>query len=594
MRKLAVVLTAWLVPFATAQVAVTALKIRTEPAEARIRPFESVVLQALVYGEMTRDGAKSSGRLRRAGAKTRIIDSGGGWLSKPFRFQGSDTEPFMDEYQSAAGRIFDSLKAEYVLQDSFLYTAPEKPGKYQVEFSFEGQTATASIEVDSAAPSLRKPEKHDFPSEPVSLDPYRPLVEHYAPFLAQETWFQPKSDYPARFDFDGDWIGDNNWESLEVGSSQAYVYYAVMETATHWFLIYNVFHPRDYSDKCVIGTCHENDNEGLILTIVKDGSQFGRLQVMETLAHNNVYSFAADDRIRGGIHDVDGTIEFYQDSHPVVFIESGGHGIYGSRSVHSRYILQRDEFTGGTGVTFIHRGAAERPRHANDRLVGYELLPIYSYWWAKAHSDSGWMERTFDDYFDYQPFGGRPRAPYRLIAGSFLGRRESENKAKPFWGWHDNATRKRGVLAVGQWGLDPAYAVSRNLRFPAGQPFALDYVFNPYLGIESPVPTPPSLPSEGWFEFRAWIDGSVEVFVQGDRVRYQVLSGAPVREPESGFSEPLPGNPLRSLRVEKKEGRGSVLLLEGPSATNGFTARLRIDDPKSGPDRYHVALEWQR
>ena len=113
----------------------------------------------------------------------------------------------------------------------------------------------------------------------LALGVFQRLVEHYAPFVAQETWFQPKSDYLARFDLDGDWKGDNNWANAERGSSQAYVHYAVMETDTHWFLVYNFFHPRDYSDKCVAGTCHENDNEGLILTVAKDGSPFGRLQV---------------------------------------------------------------------------------------------------------------------------------------------------------------------------------------------------------------------------------------------------------------------------------------------------------------------------
>src|SRR5262249_29347484 len=168
-------------------------------------------------------------------------------------------------------------------------------------------------------------------------DPYRLVAEHWAPFLAQETWFQPKSDTPARFDFDNDWNGDNNWENMEVGSSQAYVHYAAMETTSHWFLIYNVFHPRDYSDKCVVGTCHENDNEGLIMTVRKDGSEFGKLEVMETLAHNNVYSFVADSRIRKGFHNIDGQIEFYDNSHPVIFVESGGHGIYGSTSSHAQY-----------------------------------------------------------------------------------------------------------------------------------------------------------------------------------------------------------------------------------------------------------------
>jgi hypothetical protein len=586
-----------------AQVSVTEIKLYTDPAELRLRPLEHLVIQVRAYGKV----GEATGRIRRDGATVKVADPNGGWLSKTFKFQGQESEPFLDQFQSRAGRIFGQLKGEYVLQDSFLYTAPEKPGEYRIEATLDGKTAEITIHVDANAPARRRPEKHTFGPLGISLDPYRDLAEHYAPLLAQETWFDPKADYPTRFDYDGDWDGSNNWDSLEEGTSQAYVYYTAMETPTHWFLVYNVFHPRDYSDKCVAGSCHENDNEGLILAIAKDGSQYGRLQVMETLAHNNIYSYTADSRIRGGVHSINGPIELYQESHPVVFIESGGHGIYGSRSSHSRYDLEKDEFSAGTGATFIYKGVAERPKHPNDRLVGYELLPIYTEWWTKANRDSGWNERTFDAFFAYQPVGRRPGVPYPEIAGSFFGRKFGANMAKPFWGWHDTRTRKRGVLAVGQWALDPAYSVSQNLTFPVSDRVSLDYVFNPYLKLEhqqlsetaaqtvpsAPAPAPQSS-SQGWFEFRVWIDGSVEAFVRGDRIRYEVLSGAPFQDPSISYSEPLPAAPLRSLRLVKQEGRGQVQLVEQPSEGNGYTVRVRIDDPARAGAVYRVRLEWER
>ena len=603
--KLAVLLSAWAIPFLTAQTTITEIKLHTDPADARIRPFEEVVVQVRVYGEIR----GTTGRLRQDGATLEVLDAGG-WISKPFIFQGADDETFIEQYGSLAGRIFGRATGEYVLQDSFLYTAPEEPGDYRVQATLEGKTATATIHVTRNAASRREPEKTDFPPEQFALDPYRDLVEHYSPLIAQETWFQPKSDYPTRFDFDDDWNGANNWETLEEGTSQAYVYYAVMETSTHWFLIYNVFHPRDYSDKCVIGTCHENDNEGLILTVSKDGGAYGRLQAMETLAHNNIYSFTADDSIRNGVHSIEGRIEFYNNSHPVVFVESGGHGIHGSRSSHSRYDFQKESFTSGTGTTFVYKGMAERPKHPNDRLVGYDLLPIYSHWWIRTDAGNPDSRSTFDDFFTYQPLGRRPGARFRSIGGAFLGKTEAENKAKPFWGWHDNRTKKRDVLAVGQWGLDPAYAVSRNLRFPSSQPFSMDYVFNPYLETSavaqsstrtqnprnmpsSSSPTPATV-SKGWFEFSVWIDGSVEAFIRSNNIRYQVLDGAPIRDSKIAFSEPMPFTPLRSLRVQKKQGRGNVQLLEQPSAQNGYTARLRIDDPRRSGVQYNILLEWER
>jgi len=594
-----------------AQATITEVKIHADPGP-KVRPMETIALQVRAYGR----AGSQEGRIHRDGAEFRLLDENGGRLSKPFRFQGEDNERFIDEYQSTIGQIFGQLSSQYVNQDAVIYVAPEKPGTYRVEAALGGEKGTLSIEVDPNAGPLRKPEKTSFDPEPVSLDPYRDLAAHWAPLIAQETWWQPKSDYITRFDYDGDWKGDNNWANLEEGTSQAYVYYAAMETSTHWFLIYNVFHPRDYSDKCVAGSCHENDNEGLILTLAKDGSPYGRLQVMETLAHNNIYSFTADGQVSGGAHGIDGRIGFHG-HRPVVFIESGGHGIYGTASSHARYDIESDVFTAGTGVTYAYKGQAERPKHPNDRWVGYDLLPIYQEWWLKTAQNVGRNERVFDDFYSYEPDGGRPRAAIDSIGGAFLGREAGDNKAKPFWGWHDTKTRKAGVLATGQWGLDPAYGVSRNLTFP-GQ-FSTDYVFNPYLEAEpvsrrsSPAPDSRSTaqtgspaqggpliepqgaatPTSGAVEFRLWVDGTVEVRIQGDRIGYSAVTGAPYRDEEHRFSSPLPAAEVR-LRARVREGRGKVRLVEGPSARNSYTTLLRIDDSKRAGDVYHVLLEWQR
>ena len=636
------------VPLLAQQVQVTKLEINTVPADRRVRPFENVAVQVLIFADVTdKDGKKKNGRVRQNGARFRIKEKDGGWLSKPFLFQGDDKVPVMSEGDSRLSELL-GVAQNFVIQDTVLYTAPEKQGKYTVEVTLGGKQAQSAIEVSSKAPSYRKAERTNFQAEPKN-DPYVPLAEHYAPWIAQETWFTPKADYLARFDYDGDWKGDDNWEDLETGSSQAYVYYTAMETATHWFLIYNFYHPRDYSDKCVAGTCHENDNEGLIMTIAKDGSQYGRLQTMETLAHNNIYSFRGDSRVRDGVHDIDGDIEWVG-THPVVFIESGGHGVYASTANHARFSL-KNQFTAGTGVTFVYKGKAERPRHANDREIGYELLSIYEQWWKKADPSAGWHESTFDEFFTYQPQGGRPGAAFSRIPGTFLGRQEASNKAKPFWGWHDNLTLKKNVLAVGQWGLDPAYAVSRNLRFPEGERFSLDYVYNPYLDLGKgpsssvtlgPFPrqpttlgrvggriggpvgqtnqgNPPSssnldypgpdtrleLPSyrshdykanskEGTLILRLVVDGEIELQIQDEKIRYSVASGRPPKEDGSEFTQPIPRTKLKSFKIDKKDGRGEVQLLEQPTSQNNFTARIQINDPKGGEDKYRIEVKWKR
>ncbi|MCC6362950.1 MAG: hypothetical protein IT165_05465 [Bryobacterales bacterium] len=621
---------------------IVGLRFNCDPSDCRVRPFETLVVQVLVDGEMTvSNGETRKGRLHRTPGQLKVSSANWGWVSKPFKFQGSDPGGYIDTGGGTFAGIFAKMAGDYIVADSFLYTAPETSGTYTLTDDTEGVTGEVKITVDANAPSRKKAEEVNFGPEDKSNEPYRPLVEHYAPMVAQETWWTPKADIPTRFDYDNDLLGDNNWDDLDKGTSQAYVHYAVMETSTHWFVIYNLFHPRDYSDKCVAGSCHENDNEGIILTIQKDGSQFGKLQVMETLAHDNIYSFVNDNSIRNGVHDIDGKIDFHEGSHPIIFVESGGHGIYGpSDAKTSRYNAGKGEFTAGTGITLIYKGVAERPKHANDRGVGYELLPILTKWWPYVESNAQ-NQRMFDEFGPYEPFGNRPGIKVGKIGHTFYGRKEAANKAKPFWGWHDNRTLKAGVLAPGEWGLDPAYGVTRDLTFPSNMAFSLDYTNNPYLGIvgdtqaaaggavitagtpvagapgatapfaqPSSAPAPstgatvlPNIgapapsgtaPSEGWVEITATVDASVIFHVWGETVSPEILSGQAVKDQQQQFSGPIPSGFGVEWSVEKKSGRGNVKIAEEPSDANGQTLKVRVDDSKGGADRYVFRITWKR
>ena len=465
-----------------AQETITDVKINVTPASAEIRPLETAVIQIQFFGEKKKgffdkllaDESKE-GQIQISDWKAAVENSAGS-LSKPFLLQNGE-----EKTKSGLNNFIKQGLSSVAAKDSVLFTAPAKTGKYTIQFTRGDISKEVVITVSNSAASSRSTEKTNFPAETKNSDPYFSLVEHYAPFVAQETWFEPKADYLARFDYDGNWKGDDNWENLDTGSSQAFVYYAVMETETHWFLIYNFFHPRDYSDFCVVGTCHENDNEGLILTVRKDRSQFGKLEVLETLAHNNVYSFTNDSKIKKDIHDIDGKIEFYDKSHPVIFIEAGGHGVFSSDAKQSLFSADKMDFKENTGVTYVYNQRAERPASSNDRSVSYSLLPIFEEWWSKGNQQNEDSNQTFENFFTYEPFGDRPRASSRFIAGAFQGRTASDNMAKPFWAWHDNRTKKKKILNTGQWALDPAYSVSTNLKFPKNLPFSLEYIFNPFL-----------------------------------------------------------------------------------------------------------------
>jgi len=574
------------------------LELRVQPGRERLRPYETAVIQLRGYGAATPRPVRSLD----AAAAFRVLDAEGGWISKPFGPVGGDSS----------------------LRDAVLYTAPGRAGRYTVEARLGQRQAQAQIEVTHAAPSFRPGETTSFGAERGSRDFYRALAEHHAPLVCQETWFQPKADFLARFDYDGDWRGDNNWDNLPEGSSQAYVYYAATETATHYFLVYNFFYPRDYSDQCGPDACHENDSTGVILTVRKDGSRHGRVQAMETLAGDRAHSYTADSRIREGARALDGEVKLWRDSHPVVFVESGAHGVSsGADPQRSRFSVERMEFTASSGVLYRYGGAAGRPLHANDRDVTYELLAAAEHFWPRAASRDGGASRTFDEYFRYIPAGNRPPAAADELPGAFLGRKFLANKARPFWAWQDAPALRRRLLAAGQLGLDPAYSASVSLRFPS--PFALDYIFNPYLetaGGRGPVTAaagtaprpapqpaggeriPLSPPSDkpkykledrrGQLEFRGRADGSLYLHVHGDRIEVEYLSGRPMDEVRYRFSQPLPAVEMEEVRLEDIEGRGSVRLLEWPNAGNQFTAKVRIQDDKGGASTYKFKLVWRR
>ena len=561
-----------------------------------LRPHGDAVLQVKVYG--------AEGRLREAGWTVRVLSPSGGWLSKPFRFQGTDSEPFAESGTNLAGSIFRQLSGQFTVKDSIVFHAPETPGKYTLEFRL-GETRTeVEMVVDPAAPFVPEPaEKWSFGPEPLIPDPYRRLAEFYAPYIAQETWFDWRADTLRRTDFDNDWEGGNNWDNLNLGSSQAYVYYAAIESLSHWFLIYNFFHARDYSDNCIVGTCHENDNEGVILAVRKDGSEYGKLETMEALAHNNVYSYTADPAIRAGAHNIEAPIVLQGGSHPVVFLEAGGHGALGGADSKSFFDSNRLDWRQNTGITYVYKGVAERARHGVDREVGYELLPIYHHWWARASQEAQESERLFSAFFNYVPVGNRPRMRYPNVAGSFFGVKHSRDKAKPFWGWHDVATQRKKILATGQWAVDPAYSTAQNLRFPADRPMSAEYIFNPYLAGPGEVPpfvpisrnfggeTPTLTVSQpavrsGTCAVEVAVDGTVVWQLAGDRSDYQVLAGAPPRELSQSCTAPVPSGPKIRYRLEKKAGRGDVIVV------NPDAGRIEIRDSARGAATYRFTVHW--
>src|SRR5688572_13132321 len=163
------------------------------------------------------------------------------------------------------------------------------------------------------------------------------LAARWAPVHYQDT---DSSDYDADYlsavNFDGDWDARNNWERQDDDLSRMIgtVYYSVVETATHWHLVYAFYHPRDWEDfpdPFSLYT-HENDMEGVLLTVRKNGTEYGALESMVTVAHSDFYSYVPPGSpYTSGRENIDGTIvmqTYGGFSRPTTFQEAKGHGIY--------------------------------------------------------------------------------------------------------------------------------------------------------------------------------------------------------------------------------------------------------------------------
>jgi len=276
------------------------------------------------------------------------------------------------------------------------------------------------------------------------------LALHWAPIIYHGA--ASDQDYIARVDFDGDWIGNNNWENQPTGDLSAHVYYSVIETDTHYFLFYGLFHPRDYEPWCIPSLCHENDMESIQLMVRKDGSEWGKLEAMETLAHSRIYLYVTDYSVKPGYLRVRGKI-LLEDGRPVVYVETYGHGIYGHRIKLKK------------GMVIYRPGeVAEVPTGIEDEVI-YALISIYDTLWQ--HRGEIGPGKLFDQPFKYRG---------AVLGATFDGDDWGEDKANSPWGYPQALGDE---LSRGDWFLDPAKTLAYHAHFP--EPFSMIYIYNPYL-----------------------------------------------------------------------------------------------------------------
>ncbi|MGH9928449.1 MAG: hypothetical protein ACREA9_04370, partial [Pyrinomonadaceae bacterium] len=328
---------------------------------------------------------------------------------------------------------------------------------------------------------------------------YREIAARFAPIFYQALGDKPRSDYITNFDFDGDWLGNNNWEHADDKTFplRAYIYYSVSETQTHFFVHYAVFHPRDYkggeqkglilseiiregvkrgSDKdptglmAAAGVAHENDMEGALVVVAKNGADPKRARTVfvETLHHDDFSPYLSGESAPKGF----GTFKT-DEQRVLLYVEPKGHGIEAYSGDEKQ--TAKKEF-----LLYKFAGKAEDPEKQKDGSVGYELLPIETTLWPKAQIRKGTSGTTYATSHDYaeisisvlQAKGGVAVKKIKVgqVGATFAGDSGGLNMARPPWAWFDKGHRSD---PLGLWFFDPAGIIKRD--FKLGESFSTVY-----------------------------------------------------------------------------------------------------------------------
>ena len=230
---------------------------------------------------------------------------------------------------------------------------------------------------------------------PPAREPLTSIVERYAPFVYAATDKRGgRQDIISNVDFDGDLAGNNNWENFERFELTPTVYYAILETGTHYFISYHLFHPRDWNQFTFwLNDTHENDGENFQVVVRKSD---GRVVMLWTQAHyrSKTYTHSSSGiesdttRLAGEFQTVDWNgVPSENGTHVCVFVEAEGHGIYGTLGSDSEVGLNTDgsfTFEGGSGLLFRPEPTGEglkEPENISSGEAGYQLDSITMKLW---------------------------------------------------------------------------------------------------------------------------------------------------------------------------------------------------------------------
>jgi hypothetical protein len=96
---------------------------------------------------------------------------------------------------------------------------------------------------------------------------------------------------------------------------------------------------------------------------------------------------------------------------------------------------------------------------------------------------------------------------------------------------------------------------------------------------------------ERLFEWAGRVDGETRVFMRGNDVWTQDVSGRGTRRAQVRTYRGLPSR-SGQVRLQVADGRGDIRVIQQPNSRNNYTAVIRIRDDAGRADRYRFAAYW--
>jgi hypothetical protein len=95
----------------------------------------------------------------------------------------------------------------------------------------------------------------------------------------------------------------------------------------------------------------------------------------------------------------------------------------------------------------------------------------------------------------------------------------------------------------------------------------------------------------GSVRWRGRVDQKVNIVISGNDVRTEDVAGTGLSSVYFDINGYLAAR-AGSVRVSKRNGRGTVSVIQQPSWNNDFTAIVQVFDPGGGADSYELDIEW--